>query len=80
MKKVFFALVVAASLVACNDSADTGSNGKDSLDSIAEEKKEMIDSSAEERKDIVDSTTEAKKEALDKIDSANRKQDTATKQ
>ena len=80
MKKVFLALVFAASLVACNDSADSASDGKDSLDSIAAGKKDMIDSSAEQRKDIIDSTTEQKKEALDKLDSATRKQDSAAKQ
>ena len=68
---------LAGSLVACNNSADSSSEKKDSLDSLASEKKEMVDSNAEQRKDMIDSTTEQKKDAIDRMDSLNRK-DTAT--
>ncbi len=76
MKKFLAILAIAGTLIACNDSADSTDNAKDSLDSIAAEKKDRIDSSADQRKDVIDSTTEMKKEALDKLDSANRKMDT----
>jgi hypothetical protein len=76
MKKFLGVLVIAASLAACNNSADSTDNKKDSLDSIASEKKEMIDSSAEAKKDAVDSVTNAKKETLNKMDSLNKKDST----
>jgi len=69
MKQLFVILALAGSLVACNNSADTTGEKKDSLDSIASEKKDVIDSTAEQRKDMVDSSTERKKEVLDKTDS-----------
>jgi hypothetical protein len=65
MKKFFVLFVLAASLVACNNSADSAADTKDSLDSIANERKDVIDSSAEQRKDVIDSTTEAKKDVID---------------
>jgi hypothetical protein len=79
MKKFLAIFVIAGTLVACNNDADSTENAKDSLDSVAAEKKDMIDSSAEERKDMIDSTTEMKKDAMDKLDSANRKMDSTIK-
>jgi hypothetical protein len=76
MKKFLFLMMVAGSLVACNNSADTAGDTKDSLDSVANAKKDMIDSSAEQRKDVIDSTTEAKKEVVEKLDTLNRRDTT----
>jgi len=73
MKKLFIVLAAAGFLTACNNTADTTDNAKDSLDSIENAKKEAIDSSSKEQKQQIDSTTDAKKEALDRKDSANRK-------
>lgn len=73
MKRFLSIIALAGSLAACNNSADSTADAKDSLDSLANERKEMIDSSAEERKDKIDSTTELKKDAIDRIDSLNRK-------
>lgn len=70
MKKILAIAVLAVSLVACNESADSAARAKDSLDSIANAKIEVIDSSADARIDAIDSTTEAKKDALDST--ANR--------
>ena len=78
MKRLFVIFALAGALTACNNSADTTGEAKDSLDSLANEKKEMVDSSAEQKKDNIDSTTELKKDALDKMDSLN-KQDTLKK-
>jgi hypothetical protein len=58
MKRLLIILAVAGTLAACNNSADSTEQQKDSLDSLASEKKERIDS-----------TTEQKKEALDRADS-----------
>jgi PBP1b-binding outer membrane lipoprotein LpoB len=69
MKRVFVILVLASSLAACNNSADTTGEKKDSIDSVASEKKDMVDSAASEKKDMIDSTAEKKKDALDKADS-----------
>ena len=79
MRKLFYITVLAGILAACNDTAESTENTKDSLDSIANEKKDVIDSSAEARKDRVDSTTEMKKDALDRADSI-RKADTTSRQ
>lgn len=76
MKKFFIVALTAIAFTACNNSADTGNNAADSLDSIANERKDAIDSSAEQRKDVIDSTTEAKKEAVEKLDSLNRRDST----
>ncbi|HEY0354737.1 MAG TPA: hypothetical protein VGC29_00955 [Flavisolibacter sp.] len=70
MKKLLMMAVIAAGLVACNNSAESTDNTKDSLDSIANAKKEAIDSTAEQRKENIDSLTELKKDQL-APDSAN---------
>jgi len=72
MKKLFVLLFAAASLAACNNSAESTDNAKDSLDSIAREKKDNIDSSAEANKNKIDSLNEQKKENVDKMDSLNK--------
>jgi hypothetical protein len=87
MKKTILAIALAGLLAACNNSANTTADKKDSLDSIASEKKDRIDSSAQqkvnaidsnakEQKAMVDSNTKEKKAMLDKRDSAMRR-DTA---
>ena len=58
-------MAAAAFLTACNNSADTAADAKDSLDSAANVKTEAIDSSADARIEAIDSTTEAKKEVID---------------
>ncbi|MBO9684804.1 MAG: hypothetical protein J7502_19390 [Flavisolibacter sp.] len=73
MKRLLSIIVLAGALTACNNSADSTAEKKDSLDSLASERKEMIDSSADVRKDVIDSTTKHKKEALDRVDSAMNK-------
>lgn len=79
MKKFLAVLVIAGTLVACNNEASTAESKTDSLDAVASEKKEMIDSTAEAKKEMIDSTTEAKKDALQTVDSLNRKESSATK-
>jgi len=76
MKKLFIVLAVAGALAACNNSADTAAERKDSIDSIANERKDNIDSTAEQKKAMVDSTAAEKKEAIDKLDSLNRNDST----
>jgi hypothetical protein len=71
MKKLFVSFLIAGSLVACNNSADSTGEAKDSIDSVASEKKDVLDSTTEEKKDMIDSTAEQKKEALDRLDSLN---------
>ncbi|HWI94336.1 MAG TPA: hypothetical protein VNT20_23850 [Flavisolibacter sp.] len=73
MKRFLMIFALAGALTACNNSADTTGEKKDSIDSMASEKKEMVDSSAEQKKDVIDSTAEQKKEALEKADSINKK-------
>jgi len=79
MKRILVMFALAGTLAACNNSADSTSEKKDSLDSMASEKKEMVDSSAEQKKDMIDSTTEKKKDAIDRMDSLNKKDTAATK-
>jgi len=73
MKRIFVIFALAGSLVACNNSADSTADKKDSIDSTASEKKDVIDSTAEQKKDIIDSTAEKKKEAVERADSAKKK-------
>ena len=82
MKKILFAGLIAASLIACNNSGESSTdNKKDSLDSIAREQKNMIDSSAERKEDKVDSITQRKKDSLDRKDSIHNrnKKDTSNR-
>ena len=71
MKKVFAVLMIAGSLVACN-------NGNDA-DSKADSMKDKVDSSADAKKEMIDSSADAKKAAIDsmakKNDSSNMKKD-----
>jgi len=73
MKRLFVILALAGSLAACNNSADTTGEKKDSIDSTARERKDMVDSNAQEQKDKIDSSAEKKKDALDRVDSMKRK-------
>jgi len=73
MKRLVIIIALAGFFAACNNSADSTAEKKDSIDSMATEKKEAIDSSAEQKKDMVDSSAEKKKDALDKADSSNKK-------
>lgn len=72
MKKIFFAAVIALAFTACNNSADSTADKKDSIDSTTNVKNENIDSSAEHKKDVNDSIGDKKKDSLDKADSANK--------
>ena len=65
MKRIFSVLFISASLVACNNSADSVSEQKDSLDSVAKAHKENIDSTNEASKDMIDSSSKALKENVD---------------
>lgn len=71
MKKLLIAFAVAGTLAACNNSADTTGEKKDSIDSMASEKKEMIDSMADQNKAAVDSLSDAKKDNIEAMDSLN---------
>ena len=73
MKKVLLGFMIAATMVACNNAADSTENAKDSIDSAATEIKENIDSAADAKKDVIDSTAEMKKDA---VDSLNKKDST----
>ncbi len=73
MKRFLTIIALAGTLAACNNSADSTAEQKDSIDSIGAEKKEMIDSAAEQKKDAIDSTTAQKKENLEKVDSATNR-------
>jgi PBP1b-binding outer membrane lipoprotein LpoB len=65
MKKLFMVMAAAAFLTACNNSADTAADMKDSIDSAANVKTEAIDSTADAKIEKIDSTAEAKKEVID---------------
>ena len=56
MKKFLGVLAIAGTLVACNNSADSAENKKDSIDSAANVQTDKIDSTADAKKDAIDST------------------------
>jgi len=64
MKKLFMVMAAAAFLTACNNSADTAADTKDSIDSAANVQTEKIDSTADAKIENIDSTADAKKEAV----------------
>ena len=66
MKKFLGILAIAGVLVACNNSADSATNTKDSLDSVENAKKDAVDSSADATINKIDSTYDAKKDSVTK--------------
>jgi hypothetical protein len=72
MKKFLGVLVIAASLVACNNSADTVDNTKDSLDSVEKAKKEGVENAADSTINKIDSTYDAAKDSLQAKDSLSK--------
>ncbi|MBO9682997.1 MAG: hypothetical protein J7502_10080 [Flavisolibacter sp.] len=71
-------------ILSCNNSADTISNERDSLDSVAHAEKQIIDSAADRSREqvdsiekagkkMVDSTITQKKQQLEKQDSIRKK-------
>ena len=72
MKKFLGVLVIAASLVACNNSADTVHNTKDSLDSVEKAKKDMVENAADSTINKIDSTYDAAKDSLQAKDSLSK--------
>lgn len=73
MKRIFVIVALAGALTACNNSAGTTDEKKDSIDSMASEKKEMVDSAAEQQKEKIDSSADKKKDALERVDSMRHK-------
>ncbi|HUC80094.1 MAG TPA: hypothetical protein VMR70_04225 [Flavisolibacter sp.] len=77
MKKLFFVVLAAGTLVACdNSAADAEKRAKDSLDSVTNLQKESIDNAAQDAKQGLDSTTDA---AKDSLDAATKSADSTTK-
>lgn len=73
MKKFLGILVIAGALVACNNSADSTEDKKDSIDSAANAQKEAVDSNANHMQNQIDSNANAKKDSLNAKDSVNHK-------
>ena len=73
MKRFLIILAFAGALTACNNSADTTGEKKDSIDSLAGERKDMVDSSADQQKNMIDSAADKKKDELDRVDSIQNK-------
>lgn len=65
MKKLFSVLFVSALFVACNNSGNSVSEQKDSLDSLARAHKENIDSTNKASKAVIDSDSKALKQNVD---------------
>lgn len=80
MKKIVLLGLVLTSFTACNNSADTTSEKKDSLDSTAKVMKDNNDSIVDRKDDKIDSITEMKKDALDKQDSSKHSKDSSAHQ
>jgi gas vesicle protein len=65
MKKLCLVFAIAGSLVACDNSADTAQQAKDSLDSVTNLQKESVEDAAKDAKENLDSTSEAVKDSVD---------------
>ena len=65
MKKFIAVLAIAGTLVACNNSADSAENKKDSIDSATNVTTDKIDSAADATINKIDSAADAKKDAID---------------
>ena len=82
MKKIFFAMLVAASISACTDSATTSTEEKkdstinaieDRTDSAQDKVQDMADTTVNKLERKSDSLKDKVEEKYDKIDSANKK-------
>ena len=73
MKKFLGILAISATMVACNNSADSTENTKDSLDSVASAQKDTIENVSDRAKDSVEAHTEAAKDSVNAKDSAAHK-------
>ena len=73
MKKILGILLIAGSLVACNDNAASVDNTKDSLDSVEKAKKDQVENTSDSLQNKIDSTYDAKKDSVNKADSAAHK-------
>lgn len=67
MKKFLGILFIAASLVACNDSANTTERTKDSLDSVEKAKKEIVEDKSDSTINKIDSVYDAKGDSVKKM-------------
>jgi hypothetical protein len=73
MKKLFSLLAAGCLLAACNNSANTADNKKDSLDSVAKAQKEMVDSTTKQGKQQLDSAGKVAKQSIDSNTKATKK-------
>lgn len=70
MKKFLAILIIAGSLTACNDAANSTDNKMDSIDSAASEVKDRLETTGagenaiDSANDIIDSSAEAKKDSV----------------
>jgi len=70
MKKFIAILLIAGSLVACNDSSNASENATDSIDAAASDVKDRLDETnasdkaIDSAKDKIDSSAEAKKDSV----------------
>ena len=80
----FFISIGLLLLLSCNNSGDTVSSERDSLDSVAHAQKQIIDSAADRSREqvdsiekagkkMIDSTITEKKQQLEKQDSIRKK-------
>jgi len=72
MKKFLGIMLIAGSLIACDNDATTTDNKQDSIDSAAKAQMEMVDSTADQKMDAIDSTRDQMKDSLDKMDSTKK--------
>ena len=71
MKKFLGILFIAASLVACNDSATTDAK-KDSVEKNADSLKDKVEDHSDAVKDSIEDRSDAVKDSLNRIDSMNK--------
>ena len=73
MKKFLGILAIATTMVACNNSADSTENTKDSLDSVERAKNDTMENRTDRAQDSLSNVTEAQKDSVNKADSAAHK-------
>jgi septal ring factor EnvC (AmiA/AmiB activator) len=73
MKKLLLIGIITASFMACNNSADTTGDKKDSIDSALDKQKDKVDSIADKRKELIDTIKDRKIDSLKAVDSAQKK-------
>ncbi len=72
MKKFLAILVIAGTMVACNNDADSTDDKKDSIENMADSMQNRVEDKADSTKELIEDKADAAKDSVDKMDSLKK--------